>query len=44
MTKTAFVQPLERPVHWTVTYGSVTFNQIGREFPEGCSESSNPPA
>jgi penicillin V acylase-like amidase (Ntn superfamily) len=35
VSKTALVQPPELPLHWTATYGSVTFNQIGREFPFG---------
>jgi choloylglycine hydrolase len=35
VSKTALVQPPELPVQWTATYGSVTFNQIGREFPFG---------
>jgi choloylglycine hydrolase len=35
VTKTALVHPPDLPVHWTATYGSVTFNQIGREFPFG---------
>jgi choloylglycine hydrolase len=33
--KTAFVQPPERPLSWVSAYGSITFNQIGREFPYG---------
>lgn len=33
--KTAFVQPPEKPMQWVSKYGSVTFNQIGREFPYG---------
>lgn len=33
--KTALVLSPERPVQWTAAYGSVTFNQIGREFPFG---------
>jgi len=35
VSKTALVQPPDLPVHWTATYGSLTFNQIGREFPFG---------
>ena len=35
VTKTALVHPPELPVQWTATYGSVTFNQIAREFPFG---------
>lgn len=33
--KTAFVRPPEVPVAWVSKYGSITFNQIGREFPYG---------
>jgi choloylglycine hydrolase len=33
--KTAFVQLPEKPLSWVSIYGSVTFNQIGREFPYG---------
>lgn len=35
VTKTAFVAPPEKPITWTSKYGSITFNQIGREFPYG---------
>ena len=35
VTKTAFVVPPEKPLTWTSRYGSITFNQIGREFPYG---------
>jgi len=35
MTKTAFIQSPEKPVKWTAKYGSITFNQAGREFPYG---------
>lgn len=35
MVKTAFIRPPENPVEWVSEYGSVTFNQIGREFPYG---------
>ena len=35
VTKTAFVVPPEKPLTWTSKYGSITFNQIGREFPYG---------
>ena len=33
VTKTAFTE--ENPARWTSDYGSVTFNQYGREFPSG---------
>lgn len=33
--KTAFIQPPEVPLTWVSTYGSITFNQAGREFPYG---------
>lgn len=33
--KTALVPPSEKQVQWTSTFGSVTFNQVGREFPYG---------
>ena len=33
--KTAFVIPPEKPARWTSKYGSVTFNQFGREMPYG---------
>ncbi len=33
--KTAFVLPPEKPARWTSKYGSVTFNQFGREMPYG---------
>ena len=35
IAKTAFVQPGEVAAEWTSTYGSVTFNQFGREMPFG---------
>lgn len=35
MVKTAFVRPPEKPLEWVSEYGSITFNQIGREFPYG---------
>jgi penicillin V acylase-like amidase (Ntn superfamily) len=35
LAKTALVFPGENPASWTATYGSVTFNQVGREFPMG---------
>jgi len=33
VTKTAFTA--ENPARWTSRYGSITFNQYGREFPSG---------
>ena len=33
--KTAPLPPPERPARWTSKHGSVTFNQYGREFPNG---------
>ena len=35
MAKTAFVDPDEKPFKWVSKYGSITFNQYGREFPNG---------
>ena len=35
LIKTALVWPGENPATWTSQYGSVTFNQVGREFPMG---------
>jgi len=35
VTKTALVFPPENPMTWTSKYGSITFNQMGREFPYG---------
>lgn len=35
VAKTAFVTPCRTPVKWTSKYGSVTFNQFGREMPFG---------
>lgn len=35
MRKAAMVQPPEKPFEWTSKFGSVTFNQAGREFPYG---------
>ncbi len=35
MTKEAFVQPPEEKLNWQSRYGSISFNQIGREFPYG---------
>jgi penicillin V acylase-like amidase (Ntn superfamily) len=33
--KTAFIAPPEKPFEWVAKYGSISFNQIGREFPYG---------
>lgn len=33
--KTAMIQPPEKPIEWISKYGSLTFNQGGREFPYG---------
>ncbi len=33
--KTALVFPPDQPVSWTSKYGSITFNQFGKEFPFG---------
>jgi penicillin V acylase-like amidase (Ntn superfamily) len=35
VTKRSLVFPPEKPVNWTSKYGSVTFNQFGKEFPYG---------
>jgi len=35
VTKTALVFPPENPMTWTSKYGSITFNQMGRELPYG---------
>ncbi|HZK08238.1 MAG TPA: linear amide C-N hydrolase [Bacteroidales bacterium] len=35
LQKVAFVRPPEKPLQWVSKYGSVTFNQMGREFPYG---------
>lgn len=35
MRKTAFVRPPAKALEWVSKYGSITFNQIGREFPYG---------
>lgn len=35
LAKTALVYPGEIPASWTAKYGSITFNQVGREFPMG---------
>lgn len=33
--KTALLYPGEMPVQWVSKYGSITFNQLGKEFPFG---------
>ncbi|MFC1555897.1 linear amide C-N hydrolase [candidate division KSB1 bacterium] len=33
--KYSLILPPEKPVHWTSKYGSITFNQVGKEFPFG---------
>ena len=33
--KVALVDPSEKPIEWIAKYGSVTFNQIGRDLPYG---------
>jgi penicillin V acylase-like amidase (Ntn superfamily) len=35
VAKTAVPSPGQRPASWVSKYGSVTFNQYGREFPSG---------
>jgi penicillin V acylase-like amidase (Ntn superfamily) len=35
MRKAAALPPPEKPARWVSKYGSVTFNQYGREFPNG---------
>lgn len=35
VVKTAFIQPPEKPIEWTSKFGSITFNQAGKEFPYG---------
>lgn len=35
LKKTAFIAPPEAPVTWTSKYGSISFNQITKEFPHG---------
>ncbi len=35
LKKTAFIQPPEKPLTWTSQYGSLTFSQVGKEFPVG---------
>lgn len=33
--KSSMIQPPEKPMEWVSKYGSLTFNQAGREFPYG---------
>jgi len=33
--KTALIDPSEKPIEWITKYGSMTFNQIGRDLPYG---------
>jgi choloylglycine hydrolase len=33
--KTSFISPPEKPFQWISKYGSITFNQAGKEFPYG---------
>jgi len=35
IAKTALLVPPERPARWVSKFGSLTFNQVGREFPMG---------
>jgi penicillin V acylase-like amidase (Ntn superfamily) len=35
VVKTAALPPQEKPARWVSRYGSLTFNQYGREFPNG---------
>jgi len=35
LSKTALLSPSEKPVSWISRHGSITFNQMGREFPFG---------
>ncbi|MDD4777727.1 MAG: linear amide C-N hydrolase [Fermentimonas sp.] len=35
MVKQALVLPPDKPFSWVSLYGSITFNQVGREFPYG---------
>lgn len=40
LEKVALVNPSEKPVKWISKFGSVTFNQIGRELPFGGANES----
>lgn len=33
--KTALMDPLENPAKWVSKFGSITFNQVGRDLPYG---------
>ena len=35
LKKTALLQGNEKPVSWVSKWGSITFNQYGKEFPHG---------
>ncbi len=35
MQKSAFIRPPEKAINWVSKYGSITFNQAGKEFPYG---------
>lgn len=35
VSKSSLVFPPEKPIKWTSKYGSITFNQFGKEFPYG---------
>lgn len=35
LEKVALVDPSENPVKWTSKFGSITFNQVGRDLPYG---------
>ena len=35
VSKTALMDPAEDPVSWVSKYGSITFNQVGRDLPYG---------
>lgn len=35
MVKSSFIRPPEKPLTWISKFGSVTFNQAGKEFPYG---------
>lgn len=33
--KVAFISPSQNPISWISKYGSITFNSMGKEFPDG---------
>jgi len=35
LSKTAFIAPPDKPAKWVSKYGSITFNQYGKEYPMG---------